>query len=147
MFSSFLDPLAIRCFRKMPKGNKEPQRTKYVKHKFPPNIHLLLIDLVFMSEFTIIQDLEDDGSIGASFGDAKFLSSNQQPRELFLSSDASALVEHTKKVLVIEDDEVIHLQVHYFSLDFPFFCLFCFSTMDNWLNFDEWVCVLHTYHW
>ncbi|KAL3622552.1 Glutamine--fructose-6-phosphate aminotransferase [isomerizing] 2 [Castilleja foliolosa] len=46
----------------------------------------------------------------ASFNDTKFLSSNGQPKELFLSSDASALVEHTKKVLVIEDGEVVHLK-------------------------------------
>lgn len=45
-----------------------------------------------------------------SFTDANFLSSNRQPKELFFSSDASALVEHTKKVLVIEDGEVIHLK-------------------------------------
>ncbi|KAL3537505.1 hypothetical protein ACH5RR_000871 [Cinchona calisaya] len=57
-----------------------------------------------------VKDLEDEGSIGASFTDSKFLSSNDQPRELFLSSDASALVEHTKKVLVIEDGEVIHVK-------------------------------------
>ena len=34
-----------------------------------------------------------------------------QPREYFLSSDASAVVEHTKKVLVIEDNEVVHIRV------------------------------------
>ncbi|KAL0464469.1 UNVERIFIED_CONTAM: Glutamine--fructose-6-phosphate aminotransferase [isomerizing] 2 [Sesamum latifolium] len=33
-----------------------------------------------------------------------------EPKELFLSSDPSALVEHTKKVLVIEDGEVVHLK-------------------------------------
>ncbi|KAL1535081.1 Glutamine--fructose-6-phosphate aminotransferase [isomerizing] 2 [Salvia divinorum] len=48
--------------------------------------------------------------IRASFNDTKFLLSNGQPKELFLSSDASALVEHTKKVLVIEDGEVVHIQ-------------------------------------
>ncbi|CAI9117548.1 OLC1v1018950C1 [Oldenlandia corymbosa var. corymbosa] len=57
-----------------------------------------------------VKDLEDEGTNGASFSDAKFLSSNQHPKELFLSSDASAVVEHTKKVLVIEDGEVIHLK-------------------------------------
>lgn len=31
-------------------------------------------------------------------------------RELFLASDASAVVEHTKKVMVIEDNEVVHIQ-------------------------------------
>ncbi|CAI6001994.1 unnamed protein product [Closterium sp. NIES-64] len=32
------------------------------------------------------------------------------PRELFLASDASAVVEHTKKVMVIEDNEVVHIR-------------------------------------
>jgi glucosamine--fructose-6-phosphate aminotransferase (isomerizing) len=32
-----------------------------------------------------------------------------QPAEFFLSSDASALVEHTKKVLYLEDDDVAHI--------------------------------------
>ncbi|XP_051133262.1 glutamine--fructose-6-phosphate aminotransferase [isomerizing] 1-like isoform X2 [Andrographis paniculata] len=45
-----------------------------------------------------------------SFNDSTLPLSNGQPKEFFLSSDASALVEHTKKVLVIEDDEVVHLK-------------------------------------
>ena len=32
-----------------------------------------------------------------------------QPSEFFLSSDASALVEHTKKVLYLEDDDIAHI--------------------------------------
>lgn len=32
-----------------------------------------------------------------------------QPAEFFLSSDASALVEHTKKVLYLEDDDIVHI--------------------------------------
>ena len=32
-----------------------------------------------------------------------------QPAEFFLSSDASALVEHTKKVLYLEDDDIAHI--------------------------------------
>ncbi|KAL0456160.1 UNVERIFIED_CONTAM: Glutamine--fructose-6-phosphate aminotransferase [isomerizing] 2 [Sesamum latifolium] len=57
-----------------------------------------------------VKELSEEASIGASFEDTKFLSSNGQPKELFLSSDPSALVEHTKKVLVIEDGEVVHLK-------------------------------------
>ncbi|MCD9640305.1 Glutamine--fructose-6-phosphate aminotransferase [Datura stramonium] len=56
-----------------------------------------------------VKDLEE-ASPGSSFSDAKFPSSNGQPKELFLSSDANALVEHTKKVLVIEDGEVVHIK-------------------------------------
>ncbi|KAL8542228.1 hypothetical protein ACS0TY_003188 [Phlomoides rotata] len=57
-----------------------------------------------------VKELNEEANIGPSFNDIKFLSSNGQPKELFLSSDASALVEHTKKVLVIEDNEVVHLK-------------------------------------
>lgn len=53
----------------------------------------------------------EDLSNGSSFHDDNFLSKNRQPKELFLSSDANAVVEHTKKVLVIEDGEVVHLKV------------------------------------
>ncbi|KAL2511655.1 glutamine-fructose-6-phosphate transaminase (isomerizing) [Abeliophyllum distichum] len=57
-----------------------------------------------------VKELAEEAGIGASFNDTKFLSSNGQPKELFLSSDANALVEHTKKVLVVEDGEVVHLK-------------------------------------
>ncbi|XP_039013366.1 glutamine--fructose-6-phosphate aminotransferase [isomerizing] 2-like [Hibiscus syriacus] len=52
----------------------------------------------------------DDVCNGSAFHDAKFLLQNSNPKELFLSSDANAIVEHTKKVLVIEDGEVVHLK-------------------------------------
>ncbi|XP_073270986.1 glutamine--fructose-6-phosphate aminotransferase [isomerizing] 1-like [Primulina huaijiensis] len=58
-----------------------------------------------------VKELTEQTSNGASFNDVKYLSSNGQPKEFFFSSDASALVEHTKKVLVIEDNEVVHLKV------------------------------------
>ncbi|KAM7490056.1 hypothetical protein LguiA_032977 [Lonicera macranthoides] len=57
-----------------------------------------------------VKEFTEDASSGASFNDVKFLSKSGQPKELFLSSDAHALVEHTKKVLVIEDGEVVHLK-------------------------------------
>ncbi|XVE76762.1 hypothetical protein DITRI_Ditri13aG0007000 [Diplodiscus trichospermus] len=56
-----------------------------------------------------VKEFSEDISGGASFLDLK-ISENGYPKELFLSSDASALVEHTKKVLVIEDGEVVHLK-------------------------------------
>lgn len=59
---------------------------------------------------TLIQELTEDVSAGGSLPDFKILK-NGQPKELFLSSDANALVEHTKKVLVIEDGEVVHIKV------------------------------------
>ncbi|KAF3452477.1 hypothetical protein FNV43_RR02910 [Rhamnella rubrinervis] len=57
-----------------------------------------------------VKELVEDLSDGSSFNDDNFLSKNRQPKELFLSSDANAVVEHTKKVLVIEDGEVVHLK-------------------------------------
>lgn len=57
------------------------------------------------------QEFTEDLSNESAFRDDNFLSKNGQPKELFLSSDANAVVEHTKKVLVIEDGEVVHLKV------------------------------------
>lgn len=57
------------------------------------------------------QEFNEDMSNSPSFQDVKLLTKSEQPKELFLSSDANAVVEHTKKVLVIEDGEVVHLKV------------------------------------
>lgn len=57
-----------------------------------------------------IKELTVDERVGSSFHDVKFMTNNGQPRELFLSSDANAIVEHTKKALMIEDGEVVHLK-------------------------------------
>ncbi|KAF5952452.1 hypothetical protein HYC85_010396 [Camellia sinensis] len=57
-----------------------------------------------------VKEFSEEMSNGPSFHDDKFLTKNEQPKELFLSSDANAVVEHTKKVLVIEDGEVVHLK-------------------------------------
>ncbi|XAR54388.1 Glutamine--fructose-6-phosphate transaminase (isomerizing) [Bertholletia excelsa] len=57
-----------------------------------------------------VKEVNEDTSNGPSFCDVKFLTKNKQPKEFFLSSDANAIVEHTKKVLVIEDGEVVHLK-------------------------------------
>ena len=57
------------------------------------------------------QEFNEESNSGSTFHDSKFLSNNDHPKELFLSSDANAIVEHTKKVLVIEDGEVVHLKV------------------------------------
>ena len=32
-----------------------------------------------------------------------------QPIELFVASDASAVIEHTKRVLYLEDDDIAHI--------------------------------------
>lgn len=57
-----------------------------------------------------VKEFTEDANGGTSLDDVNFLSRSGQHRELFLSSDAHALVEHTKKVLVIEDGEVVHLK-------------------------------------
>lgn len=57
-----------------------------------------------------VKELNEEFNSGPTFHDSKFLSNNDHPKELFLSSDAHAIVEHTKKVLVIEDGEVVHLK-------------------------------------
>ncbi|XP_058078446.1 glutamine--fructose-6-phosphate aminotransferase [isomerizing] 1 [Magnolia sinica] len=57
-----------------------------------------------------VKELAEDVNSGTAFHDVKFLTMNGKPKELFFSSDANALIEHTKKVLVIEDDEVVHLK-------------------------------------
>ncbi|CAJ2633405.1 glutamine--fructose-6-phosphate aminotransferase [isomerizing] 1-like [Trifolium pratense] len=57
-----------------------------------------------------VKELAENKENGSAFEENKFLSKDGKPRELFLSSDANAVVEHTKKVLVIEDGEVVHLK-------------------------------------
>ncbi|KAK3415860.1 hypothetical protein EUGRSUZ_H01405 [Eucalyptus grandis] len=57
-----------------------------------------------------IQELTEESSKGSLFHDDKYPSQNGNPRELFLSSDANALVEHTRTVLVIEEGEVVDLK-------------------------------------
>lgn len=57
-----------------------------------------------------VKDSSEDTSRSQSFSDGYFFTKNDQPKELFLSSDANAVIEHTKKVLVIEDGEVVHLK-------------------------------------
>ncbi|XP_058223784.1 glutamine--fructose-6-phosphate aminotransferase [isomerizing] 1 [Rhododendron vialii] len=57
-----------------------------------------------------VKEFNEDMSNGPSFHDVKLLTKSGQPKELFLSSDANAVIEHTKKVLVIEDGEVVHLK-------------------------------------
>ncbi|KAG9459935.1 hypothetical protein H6P81_004443 [Aristolochia fimbriata] len=57
-----------------------------------------------------VKELSDDSTNSTPFHEAKFPTNNGHPKELFFSSDANALIEHTKRVLLIEDDEVVHLK-------------------------------------
>ncbi|CAN6443265.1 unnamed protein product [Victoria cruziana] len=65
--------------------------------------------MYFISNFHF-QELKENSNGGTPFSDAKFPTKTENPKELFLSSDANALIEHTKQVLVIEDDEVVHIK-------------------------------------
>ena len=51
-------------------------------------------------------DGQMNGSLGRVPGRGQ-----KRAKELFLASDASAVVEHTRKVMVIEDNEVVHIRV------------------------------------
>nr|KAJ0218332.1 hypothetical protein LSAT_V11C300119770 [Lactuca sativa] len=57
-----------------------------------------------------VKEFVEQQNKGTSYNDLKFISTNGHPKELFLSSDPHALVEHMKKVLVIEDSEVVHIK-------------------------------------
>lgn len=70
-----------------------------------------------------IKELAEDGKGGAAFHDGKVRlnKENGKPKELFFASDANALIEHTREVLVLEDNEVAHVKdggVSVFKFDF-----------------------------
>lgn len=44
-----------------------------------------------------------------------------KPRELYFASDANAVVEHTKKVMMVEDNEVVHIRVSVILLCIPIY--------------------------
>ncbi|KAL2609368.1 hypothetical protein R1flu_027941 [Riccia fluitans] len=54
-----------------------------------------------------IKDVANDAETRDGFSSLKDLG---RSKELFLASDASALVEHTKRVMIIEDDELVHVK-------------------------------------
>lgn len=60
--------------------------------------------------FFFLQEISGDKRY-ASFHGSKFSSNKHLPKEYFFSSDPNALIEHTNKVLVLEDNEVVHLKV------------------------------------
>ncbi|KAK9099347.1 hypothetical protein Syun_026392 [Stephania yunnanensis] len=84
------------------------------------------VDRLYTSEqrASMFKDSDLNEEANRAFPDDKLLTKDGKPKEFFFSSDAQALVEHTRKVLVIEDGEVVHLKV--FSLvSFPSFVI-CF---------------------
>lgn len=61
----------------------------------------------------MLKDLGDEVKTRDGFVSAQ---DSGRPKEIFLASDASALVEHTKRVMIIEDDEVVHVKVITFRM-------------------------------
>ncbi len=57
------------------------------------------------------QECGEENKRGAFVSSELTLAKDGKPKEFFLASDASAMVEHTKKVMVIEDNEVVHVRV------------------------------------
>jgi glutamine---fructose-6-phosphate transaminase (isomerizing) len=70
-----------------------------------------------MTIFSMFQELCGQNS-GKPFHDVKALTTNGKPKELFFSSDLCAIVEHTKKYLAIEDNEIVYIKVFFNG----FFC-------------------------
>lgn len=60
----------------------------------------------FLSFFSAIENTELNRSVSRAFLSEDGL---PQPIEFFLASDASAIVEHTKQVLYLEDDDIAHI--------------------------------------
>ena len=81
-----------------------------------------------------IQELAEDGKGGAAFHDGKvrLKKENGKPKELFFASDANALIEHTREVLVLEDNEVAHVKVcHLFLYKYIIEILFSFEILSK----------------
>ncbi|KAH9317743.1 hypothetical protein KI387_019512 [Taxus chinensis] len=70
-----------------------------------------------------MKDGKEDGGSGASFHDGKFIKKTEhgKPKEFYFASDPSALVEHTRRVMILEDNDVAHIKdgdVSVFKFDF-----------------------------
>ena len=55
------------------------------------------------------------------------------PTEFFLSSDPSAIVEHTKKVMYLEDDDIAHI-----DFDFLIHSIGSMVGPVRWLANSDW---------
>jgi len=90
-----------------------------------------------------LQELTENKENSSAFEHNKFLSKDGKPRELFLSSDANVVVEHTKKVLVIEDGEVVHLKLQtapsFFNVALASQSVFISRYCNLWQIFREYV--------
>eukprot|EP00249_Psilotum_nudum_P020563 c27759_g1_i1 orf=466-2274(+) len=59
-----------------------------------------------------VKDVGDNGKRSDTLVEEKLLLAKEhgRAREYFLASDPSAVIEHTKKVMVLEDNEVVHVK-------------------------------------
>ncbi|GLJ05808.1 hypothetical protein SUGI_0025820 [Cryptomeria japonica] len=69
-----------------------------------------------------VKEVAEDGSRGASFN-GKFIKKTEdgKPKEFYFASDPSALVEHTRQVMILEDNDVAHIKdgdVSVYKFDF-----------------------------
>ena len=70
----------------------------------------LKVDFVDVEEHETVNDLSPDVKKIRTAQSRSFLDDGvPQPIEYILASDASAIIEHTKKVLYLEDDDIAHI--------------------------------------
>lgn len=73
---------------------------------------LISSSLFELDKWLYMQECTDNVSRDLFGGDEMLLLKEEgKPKEFFFASDASAVVEHTKSVVVIEDNEVVHIKV------------------------------------
>ena len=77
--------------------------------------------MISLSGLSVSNDTENGGLLTVPGGNGEpklrrsqsraFLSEDglPQPIEFFVASDASAVIEHTKRVLYLEDDDIAHI--------------------------------------
>ena len=59
-----------------------------------------------------------------------------QPIEFFVASDASAVIEHTKRVLYLEDDDIAHIAEGGMSIS-NIYCSCADDQNSTFTDFDE----------
>ncbi|MFS8015311.1 putative glutamine amidotransferase type 2 domain, nucleophile aminohydrolase [Helianthus anomalus] len=57
-----------------------------------------------------VKEYAEEQNNGTSYNNMEFISKSGHSKEFFLSSDSHGLVEHTKNVLMIEENEVVDIK-------------------------------------
>jgi len=101
----------------LPTAENSEKRT----YRFTPVARLMQLEANKLWTSTVANDTESGGllTVPGAGGEPKlrrsqsraFLSEDglPQPIEFFVASDASAVIEHTKRVLYLEDDDIAHI--------------------------------------